>query len=286
MIKKYLLGLLILLSGLSACKETYIDLSTFEEGDREAYLQANGIGSEYLQPSGIYFIPIVQTDERTVEEGKKLKAVYSVWLTNGKRITKAETIYYTVGEAIYAVDRDISPGIMAGLSLMHEGETARFVVPSSMAYGDMTYGDIPPYSTLIYEFTLLSTDLEADEQVAISNYLLANPDMQADEEGYYMQKLVTVDDEDLTYPEDGDLTTVVYTGYFTTGNPFDSNKTGFSVTIGNGAVVEGFDYAVRQLKIGEKLKILLPSEKAYGEDGSSSIPPYTPLIFVIERWEY
>jgi FKBP-type peptidyl-prolyl cis-trans isomerase len=151
----------------------------------------------------------------------------------------------------------------------------------------MTYGDIPPYSTIIFEFELLSTDLAADEETAIATYRAANPDMLLNSDEYFFKKLVTIDDNDLTLPDDGDLTTVLYTGYYTTGNPFDSNKTGFAVTIGNGAVVEGFDYAVRQLKIGEKCKILIPSGKAYGETGSgNSIPPYTPLIFVIERIEY
>ena len=38
---------------------------------------------------------------------------------------------------------------------MSEGETAKLIIPSHLAYGDKKTGPIPAYSTLIFEIELL-----------------------------------------------------------------------------------------------------------------------------------
>ena len=45
-----------------------------------------------------------------------------------------------------------------------------------------------------------------------------------------------------------------------------------------------YAYALYKLKKGEKAKIILPSQLAFGDQGSSNgvIPPYTPLVYQIE----
>jgi FKBP-type peptidyl-prolyl cis-trans isomerase len=39
--------------------------------------------------------------------------------------------------------------------LLHEGEEAKFIVPSNLAYGEQGGGPIPPNSTLIFDVKLL-----------------------------------------------------------------------------------------------------------------------------------
>jgi FKBP-type peptidyl-prolyl cis-trans isomerase len=47
-------------------------------------------------------------------------------------------------------------------------------------------------------------------------------------------------------------------------------------------VIKGFEEAVLKLKLNEKAKIILPSSLAYGANGNTTIPGYSPLYFEIE----
>lgn len=45
-------------------------------------------------------------------------------------------------------------GVWAPLTHMNVGDTVTIVIPSQAGYGEMNYGDIPPYSTLVYNIKL------------------------------------------------------------------------------------------------------------------------------------
>jgi FKBP-type peptidyl-prolyl cis-trans isomerase FkpA len=84
--------------------------------------------------------------------------------------------------------------------------------------------------------------------------------------------------------------TVNYTGSLLNGKVFDSNVDSsfghaepFKFVVGMRQVIEGWDLAVKDMKVGEKARIFIPSHLAYGMQGSGpSIPPYSHLIFDIE----
>ena len=78
-----------------------------------------------------------------------------------------------------------------------------------------------------------------------------------------------------------------YKGYFLDGTLVDytPNNWAFEFTYGQeGQLIEGLQLALRKLKKGEKAKIILPSQLAFGSEGSSNgtVPPYTPLVYQIE----
>lgn len=81
----------------------------------------------------------------------------------------------------------------------------------------------------------------------------------------------------------GDAVTVQYTGKFLDGTVFDSS-TSFSYVhkAAGQRMIQGWEEGIEVMKKGESAVFLIPSAKAYGTDGNSVIPPYTPLIFVIE----
>lgn len=58
-----------------------------------------------------------------------------------------------------------------------------------------------------------------------------------------------------------------YTGKFEDGKEFDSSKNKGPITfeVGSGQIIPGIEEAVVGMKEGEKKKISLPPEKAYGE---------------------
>lgn len=97
-------------------------------------------------------------------------------------------------------------------------------------------------------------------------------------------------------PKTGQRVTVHYTGWLQDntkadgkGKKFDSsvdrgNK--FSFTIGVGQVIKGWDEGVLDMKIGEKRKLVIPHQLAYGEYGHPGIiPPRATLIFEVELFD-
>lgn len=84
----------------------------------------------------------------------------------------------------------------------------------------------------------------------------------------------------------GDTITVHYTGTLEDGTKFDSSVDRgqpFSTKIGVGQVIEGWDIGMIGMKIGEKRKLTIASDLAYGDSGiPGAIPGGATLIFEVE----
>lgn len=68
------------------------------------------------------------------------------------------------------------------------------------------------------------------------------------------------------------------------GNIFDPNRQfkPIEFPLGQNQVIPGWDEAIQLMKVGEKATILLPSDIAYGPNGSGPIPPFATLKFEVE----
>ncbi len=86
----------------------------------------------------------------------------------------------------------------------------------------------------------------------------------------------------------GDSVDVQYVGQlFANGKEFDSSwKRGskpFNFTLGQGAVIKGWDDGVPGMKVGGRRILVIPAEQAYGAQGSPpTIPADAPLVFVVD----
>lgn len=87
----------------------------------------------------------------------------------------------------------------------------------------------------------------------------------------------------------GDNLTVHYTGTLEDGTKFDSSVdrgTPFNFILGIGQVIEGWEKGMEGMKVGEKRKLTIQPEYAYGERGVPGvIPPNATLIFEVELLE-
>ncbi|MFH1894746.1 MAG: FKBP-type peptidyl-prolyl cis-trans isomerase [Patescibacteria group bacterium] len=85
--------------------------------------------------------------------------------------------------------------------------------------------------------------------------------------------------------KNGDTVSVHYVGTLQDGTKFDSSidrGEPFVFTLGAGQVIRGWDLGVLGMKIGEKRKLTIPSDLAYGEQANGSIPGGSTLIFEVE----
>lgn len=85
-------------------------------------------------------------------------------------------------------------------------------------------------------------------------------------------------------PKPTDRVTVHYTGKLTNGNVFDSSvQRGQPATFPLNRVIAGWTEGVGLMKVGGKIKLIIPPDLGYGQRGSPPvIPPNSWLIFDVE----
>jgi peptidylprolyl isomerase len=92
------------------------------------------------------------------------------------------------------------------------------------------------------------------------------------------------------HPEPGDVVKVHYEGFLEDGTKFDSSydrDMPFQFPVGQGFVIPGLDEICRDMKPGERRRVVVPPALAYGDQGAKKfgIPPHATLIFDLELLE-
>eukprot|EP00967_Tisochrysis_lutea_P106919 scaffold164343_cov27-Tisochrysis_lutea.AAC.1 len=98
-----------------------------------------------------------------------------------------------------------------------------------------------------------------------------------------------------TFPRVGDSVTVHYTGtLLNDGSEFDSSRekgVPFTFGLGSGAVIRGWDLAIGSMSLGQRAKLFINADAAYGRkgfvdkqnaSGTGIIPPNADLVFDVE----
>jgi len=186
------------------------------------------------------------------------------------------------------------------LSLMHEGDSAEFIINAKKYFEVSNYGQIPDFvkddKTMLWlviridsiqtleqwKKALAEAKLEAERKV-LENYLITNNITAAPQASglYYIETKEGKGEKSAI----GQKVWVHYTGKLLDGTVFDSSiergmPTPFQIGIGK--VIKGWDEGIPMMKKGGKALLLIPSYLAYGEGSVGIIPANSPLLFEVE----
>jgi FKBP-type peptidyl-prolyl cis-trans isomerase FkpA len=127
-----------------------------ESADLAKYLSDNKITATPTA-SGLIYVENVKGKGAKAEKGKTVSVHYTGTLLDGTKFDSSfdhpdkAPIEFPLGQGA------VIPGWDEGIALMSVGGKAKFIIPSSLAYGPSGQGPvIPPYSTLVFEVELVN----------------------------------------------------------------------------------------------------------------------------------
>jgi FKBP-type peptidyl-prolyl cis-trans isomerase len=138
----------------------------------------------------------------------------------------------------------------------------------------------------------INEEMAAEQEAAAAENLAAGAAFLAENQA---REGVTVTESGLQYevleegsgarPGPTDMARLHYRGTLIDGTEFDSSIGGAPAEFGVGGVIPGFSEALQLMPVGSKYRVVIPSDIAYGPQGSQSIGPNSVLIFEIELIE-
>jgi FKBP-type peptidyl-prolyl cis-trans isomerase FkpA len=187
-------------------------------------------------------------------------------------------------------------------SFMRKGDSVLFVIPADTFFQNI-YGVPTPNwlaagekikLTIKVEDVLTQEQLEAknmeemekmkqEDKEELDAYTSTLQNVQKTESG--LMYVVVKEGNKAKKPKKGDKVSMLYSGYFTSGEMFDENQSvedPFNFNVGLGQVIQGWDEGVLLMSEGAKYKFIIPWNLAYGERGSGPIKPYSSLVFDVE----
>jgi peptidylprolyl isomerase len=101
-----------------------------------------------------------------------------------------------------------------------------------------------------------------------------------------LQYLVLEQGTGQQHPEARDTVKVHYHGTLLDGTVFDSSvERGEPIEFGLGQVIKGWTEGLQLMVVGQKIRLFIPSELAYGNRSAGGIKPGSTLIFDVELLE-
>ncbi|MBC7383108.1 MAG: FKBP-type peptidyl-prolyl cis-trans isomerase [Bacteroidia bacterium] len=238
------------------------------------------LNQEYTTASGLKYRVTELGTGKQVSVGDKVTVHYTGKLTNGTKFDSSkdrnQPFIFKVGEG------RVIKGWDEGLALLKIGDKATFVIPPAIGYGEQDMGQIPPNSTLVFDIEVLDA-VTPTATVKPVPYDVKGKDTITTSSGL---RYIKVADGNGVRAENGKVVDVHYTGYLLNGKQFDSSiERGepISFPLGNGMVIKGWEEGIALMKTGDKFRLIIPSDIAYGPSGRGSvIPPDATLIFDVE----
>ena len=291
--KSIYLFLCISLGLLSGCAFNEINQQT-EQADAEIqkYIKVRNLTMQKTA-DGMYFLKDTKgSTGKTASTSDLIKFHYKMTLLDGSLIDSTNRVLNQFKAEVWGTKATI---FTLPLSNLKEGESGVFILPASLAFGGSSFGNVPSYSTIRVDITVIAIRTEA-EQIADMKVTYGMENAELTTSGMFFKKLV--EKPSAAQVLVGQNVVVSYVGKFGYGvlQQDSAGKWFYSPTFGSGTIgsassayyagsgnlIAGFEEAVMKLRIGEKASIILPYKLAYGTAGNTAIPGYSPLYFEIE----
>jgi peptidylprolyl isomerase len=231
-------------------------------------------------PSGLKYIMLKENKAgEQVTAGSKASVHYSGYFTNGKMFDSSVernqpfTLKVGVGQVIKGWDE--------GLTLLRKGEKAKMIIPYQLAYGEQGRPPvIPEKSDLIFDVEIL----DVQKVVPPVLYDVKNLEAKKTASGLIYYEVNRSASTNRALP--GKTVKVHYSGYLADGKMFDSSvERGEPIEfpLGQGQVIPGWEEGIALMNVGDKLRLVIPYNLAYGEQGRAPIiPAKADLTFDVE----
>lgn len=254
---------------LSACSSNDTPKDYTEENDLEiqTYIDNNNLNAQ-KSISGLYYIIENPGTGENPGPTDRVKVSYKGYYTDG-------TVFDENADGASFNLLGVIRGWAEGISYFKEGGSGKLLIPSHLAYGSNDYNGIPGGSVLVFDIELIYVNYETENDEQIQTYLLENNiTAERTDTGLYYS-IDTIGDGQ--QPTTTDTVTVTYKGYFLNGEVFDQSNGNITFNAGN--LIPGFSEGLTYLNEGGNGTFYIPSHLAYGNNGNSSIPGGSVLIF-------
>ena len=84
------------------------------------------------------------------------------------------------------------------------------------------------------------------------------------------------------YPKPTDTVKVNYTGTLIDGTVFDQSQPGHPAEFALNQVIPGWTEGIQKINKGGKIKLYVPPQLGYGDNGNGRIPPDSTLVFEVD----
>lgn len=277
MLKSFVLIATILISIPSFAQKNEKSKSATAETKSKNSKRNIKVNQEYTTASGLKYKVTELGKGKKVEVGDKVSVHYTGTLTNGTKFDSSrdrnQPFSFKVGAG------QVIRGWDEGLALLNVGDKAILTIPPAIGYGERNMGTIPSNSTLIFDIEVV----DAATPVKAAPYDVKGKDTIVTASGL---KYIYVEKGNGAQAENGKTVDVHYTGYLMDGRTFDSSiERGepISFPLGQNMVIKGWEEGIALMKVGDKMRLIIPSDLGYGANGAGGvIPPNATLIFDVE----
>lgn len=256
------------------------------------YFRKNNINATKTT-SGLYYQVTSPGNGETITKGNIVSVNYTGRFLDGRKFdsnTDPEFKHVQPYSLEIGAGKVIK-GWEEGLQLLKEGARATLYIPSSLAYGAMERRGVPANSILTFDIEVIKRS-DPVQQAATDDKLIQayigknNIKATKTPSGLY----IMITNKGLgPNAIRGKKVTVNYTGKLLDGIVFDSNidpafkhAQPYTLMVGRGQVIKGWDEALQLMNLGSKATIIIPSTLAYGPEGANGIPPNAVLVYDVE----